>query len=316
MTILQQACQDVPGFDALYKRILRKMKIEDKAPSTCVNYCRCLAQLALYFKITPSELDTEQVEEYLFGLINNGVEGINNRFKFTVYGLRYAYRVEGKKQINVALPSIRNYRRLPTVLSKDEVRLMLNKPHKLKHRVLIALLYGCGLRLNEVRNLKVEDIDLERSTLIVRKSKNRRDRCMPMGSTLTAILRHYLKIQRPTNFLVPGFRWNTATGNRLYLVLDKMYGSRTVQWAIKHAAKLAGIKKPVNVHSLRHTFATHLLEDGVNILTIKELLGHASIRTTMIYLHVAQVDNRQRRSPLDSLNGVEVIRKTQGEFPF
>ena len=105
---------DVPGFDALYKRILRKMKIEDKAPSTCVNYCRCLAQLALYFKITPSELDTEQVEEYLFGLINNGVEGINNRFKFTVYGLRYGLQGGRQKQINVALPSIRNYRRLPT----------------------------------------------------------------------------------------------------------------------------------------------------------------------------------------------------------
>lgn len=316
MTILNQAIQQVPGFESLYHKIYRRMRIEDLANSTCTNYSRCLAHLALHYNTVPTNLSLEQVEEYLLSLMNEKGEDVTTAFKFAIYGLRYACKVEGKDQLRLQLPSIRKYRKLPVVLSKSEVTLMLNKPHRLKHRVLIALLYGCGLRLSEVRNLKVDDIDLERSTLIVRKTKNRKDRCMPMGKTLTEIVGHYLKVQQPKNWVFPGFRWNTSSGNRFYMELDKRYGHRTIQWAVKRAAQMAGIKKHINVHSLRHTFATHLLEDGVNILTIKELLGHTNIKNTMIYLHVAQVDNRQRRSPLDSLEGVEVVTNQQFELPF
>ena len=135
---------------------------------------------------------------------------------------------------------------------------------------------------------------------------------MPMGSTLTAILRHYLKIQRPTISWFPvfgGIRLR-ETGSTWCLIKCTVAEQSN---GLSNMPPNWRYQKPVNVHSLRHTFATHLLEDGVNILTIKELLGHASIRTTMIYLHVAQVDNRQRRSPLIR-NGVEVIKENQGNF--
>jgi len=316
MTILNQAIQQVPGFESLYQKIYRRMRIEDLSNSTCTNYTRCLAHLALHYKTVPTDLTIEQVEEYLLSLMHNDREDLQTAFKFAIYGLRYACKVEGKDALKIQLPSIRKYRKLPVVLSKSEMTLMLNKPYHLKHRVLIALLYGCGLRLSEVRNLKVDDIDLDRSTLMVRKSKNRKDRVMPMGKTLTDIVSHYINSQQPKTWLFPGFRWVNATGSRFYVEIDKRYGHRSIQWAVKRAAQQAGIKKTVNVHSLRHTFATHLLEDGVNILTIKELLGHANIKNTMIYLHVAQVDNRQRRSPLDSLEGVEVVSKHQFELPF
>lgn len=316
MTILQQACRDVPGFEALYNKIIRRMKIEDRAMSTCNNYCRCLAHLGLYYKALPTELSVEQIEDYLLELKNTRSDEVANSFKFTIYGLKYAYRVDGRSQLLINLPRIRHKRKLPVVLSKEEVLQMINRPYRLKHRLLIALLYGCGLRLNEVRNLLIEDIDLDRSVLFVRNSKNRKDRYLPLGRKLTEMLRHYLKQQKPKKWLLPGYRWKGPTHSLFLTVYENQYGKRSVQWAIKHAAKLAGIKKPVNVHSLRHTFATHLLEEGVNILTIQEMLGHVDIKTTMVYLHVAQVDNRQRRSPLDSLEGVEVISRLQTELPF
>jgi len=314
MTTLERAIRHVPGFEAMYQKINRRMTLEDKAVSTRTNYCRHIAALALHYDCVPTDLNIEQVEDFLYAKLNEKTGVSGQHFKFTIYGLRYACRVMGKDELRIKLPVIRRQRKLPVVLSKDEIKMMLNKPSRLKYRVMIALLYGCGLRLNEVRNLKLEDIDLDRSVLHVRKSKGRKDRYMPLGHTLTDILGSYIKINKPFNWLFPGYRSNMS--NRFYTEFEQPYGKRSIQWAIKRAAQLAGIKKPVNVHSLRHTFATHLLEDGVNILTIKELLGHASIRTTMIYLHVAQVDNRQRRSPLDSLNGVEVIRNTQGEFSF
>lgn len=290
------------------------MTIDDKARSTRTNYCRYLAALANFYHQLPTELSLDQVEEYLYAKLNTQPNPSLNFFKFTIYGLRYACKVMGKDEFRLQLPAIRRERKLPLVLSKSEMTAMMNSPHNLRHRVLIAVLYGCGLRLGEAQNLRCDDVDLERALLLVRKTKVRKDRYMPMGVTLREILTRYMNNMQKNEWLFPGQRWKS--NGRFFAEFEKPYGKRSVQWAVKRAARLAGIRKPVNVHSLRHTFATHLLEDGVNILTIKELLGHASIKNTMMYLHVAQVDNRQRRSPLDSLEGVEVIRKIQGELPF
>ncbi|MBS1734297.1 MAG: tyrosine-type recombinase/integrase, partial [Bacteroidetes bacterium] len=139
---------------------------------------------------------------------------------------------------------------------------------------------------------------------------------MPLGKLLPVILEKYIRIQKPTEWLFPGMRWNTTSGERFYSDFAPQFGQRSIQWAVQRAAQLAGITKRVNVHSLRHTYATHLLEDGVNILTIKELLGHASIKNTMIYLHVAQVNNRDKCSPIDTLEGLKIIGYVQGELNF
>ena len=315
MTIVQSACQEVPGFEVFYQKFLRRMSINDRAESTCKNYSRSLASMALHFNCIPTSIKLDDIEEYLFTLKQKSEQGSDNAMKFTICSLRFAFRMEGMDELRLKLPVIRNKRKLPVVLSKEEMANMMNMPYLLAHRVMIAILYGCGLRCGEVRNIKVTDIDLDRAVLHVRQGKGRKDRYMPLGKILPIILKNYLKIKRPEIWLFPGKRWGRYS-KRFFSVFEPQFGQRSIQWAIKRAAHLAGISKNVTVHSLRHTYATHLLEDGINILTIKELMGHAHIRTTMIYLHVAQVNNSQKCSPLDKLEGLKVIGSLQGELIF
>lgn len=316
MTLIQQACEQVKDFDAFYQKFLRRMVIYDRAESTCKNYARSLAALALHYHCIPTALSLNQIEEYLYLVKQKAETGSDNYFKFTIASLRFVFRMEGLDEIRLQLPSIRKKRKLPVVLSKQEMAAMMNIPCLLRHRVMIALLYGCGLRCGEIRNVKVTDVDFDRAVLHVRQGKGRKDRYMPLGKTLPVILKKYIKIQKPKSWLFPGKRWGKTKDARFFTMFEAQFGQRSVQWAIKRAAQLAGIIKSVNVHSLRHTYATHLLEDGVNILTIKELMGHAHIRTTMIYLHVAQVNNRHTCSPLDTLEGLKVIGSIQGEINF
>ncbi len=306
MTIIQNACDTVIGFEILYKKFLRRMSINERALSTSTNYARSLASIALHYKCLPTKLSLDEIEEYLY-IIKNKVEGDScNRMKFAIYSLRFVFRMEGLDEIRLQLPVMRKKRKLPVVLSKEEMSAMINSPSLLSHRVLISLLYGCGLRCGEVRNIKLTDIDFDRCVLHVRQSKGRKDRYLPLGNSLPDILQQYIRIKKPESWLFPGCR-NRNVSTRYFPISEKPFGQRSVQWAIKRAAHLAGILKPVSVHSLRHTYATHLLEDGVNILTIRELLGHALISTTMIYLHVAQINNKNKCSPLDTLEGVRAI---------
>ena len=315
MTIVQQACQAVPGFEIFHQKFLRRMSINDRAESTCKSYGRSLAAIALHFKCLPTILELDEIEEYLYIAKQRSETSSDNYFKFAICSLRFAFRMEGLDELRLKLPVIKRRRKLPVVLSKEEIAAMMNIPCLLKHRVMIALLYGCGLRCGEVRNIMVTDIDLDRAVLHVRQGKGKKDRYMPLGKTLPMVLQQYIKIQRPQQWLFPGQRWGKNT-KRFFTVFEPQYGQRSIQWAIKRAATVAGICKPVNVHSLRHTYATHLLEDGVNILTIKELMGHAHISTTLIYLHVAQVNNRNKCSPLDSLEGLKIIQAIQTSLEF
>lgn len=314
MTIVQQACESVPGFDAFYQKFLRRMAINDRAESTCKTYSRSLAAMALHYNCLPTYLVLEEIEDYLYLTKQKYKEESDSYFKFLICSLRFVFRMEGLDELRLKLPVIKRSRKLPVVLSKEEMTAMMNIPKLLRHRVMIALLYGCGLRCGEVRNIKVSDIDLDRAVLHVRQGKGKKDRYMPLGNNLPMILKNYLKVQKPQNWLFPGKRWVNNT--RFFSVVEPQYGYRSIQWAIKRAAQVAGICKPINVHSLRHTYATHLLEDGVNILTIKELMGHAHISTTMIYLHVAQINNRNKCNPLDNLEGLHIIQAIQTTFNF
>ena len=315
MTITQKACLEVDQFELFYHKFLRRMAINDRAESTVKSYGRCLASLALHYNRLPTVLSIVDIEEYLFLLKELSVNCSDNNFKFTVASLRFVFKMEGMDELRLQLPVIRKLRKLPVVLSKREMTAMMNVPCLLKHRVLIALLYGCGLRCAEARNLKVTDIDFDRAVLHVRQGKGKKDRYMPLGKNLPAILEKYIQIQKPQDWLFSGTRYGSGS-HRFFSVFEPQYGQRSIQWAIGRAAQLAGIRKRVNVHCLRHTYATHLLEDGVNILTIKELMGHANIRTTMIYLHVAQINNQQKCSPLDTLQDLKVIGAVQTELSF
>jgi site-specific recombinase XerD len=224
------------------------------------------------------ELDDEVILDYLHFLKRKHNTPSDSYFKHTVYGLRYLYRLFDKVESRIILPSIEHQKKLPVILSQEEVRQLLKAPKLLKHRLLISLLYGCGLRNFELCKLKITDLDLNRKTLHVREGKGRKDRYVPLGDLLIRGIEKYLESEKPVEHL---FNGKSRTGE--YIPLS----ATGVQWAVKEARQKNGIKKQVTAHLLRHTYATHLLEMGIDIVTFKDLLGHEDIKTTLIYLHVA-----------------------------
>jgi integrase/recombinase XerD len=274
----------------------KKTSITGKSTSTYENYARHLSKLALHFNRLPTELDPDQINDYLYKVQQEHNTLSDSYFKFTVYGLRFVYRMFGMKDKQIELPSIKHEKRLPVVLSREEVKRLLKAPKYLKHRVLLGLLYGCGLRCFEVRNIKLSDLDYDRKMLHVRQGIGHKDRYVPLSDILIRGLKNYISSEQPGIWLFNGKPEDRAGGD-----FDSRYSQRGVQWAVNQAKKEAGIIKEMTVHTLRHTFATHLLEDGLDIISIKELLGHECIETTMIYLHVAQSGRRKPFSPLDTL---------------
>ena len=287
VTIVQQACNEVSGFEQLYKEMDRAICISGKSKSTLTNYSRQLAHLALHYKSFPLDLDAEQVMDYLYLVKSRGTTSATF-FKFTVYGLRYACRLRGLEYKQFSLPEIDKDVKLPAVLNGAEVKALLAACKLLKHRLIIGLCYGCGLRCSEVRNIQLADADLERGMLHVRQGKGSKDRCLPLGKMLCRGIAQYITAEHPRNYLFEG---NDG----------EAFSQRGTQWVVYEAVKRAGIRKEVHTHTLRHSYATHLLEQGVNILTIKDLLGHAHIETTMVYLHIAQPSALTVFSPLDTL---------------
>ena len=287
VTIVQQACDKVTGFSLLYKEMERSISISGKSLSTLTNYSRQLAHLALHYNCFPLELDSEQVMDYLHLVKSRGTISATF-FKFTVYGLRYACRMRGLEYKQFSLPEIEKDSKLPIVLNGTEVKALLSACKLLKHRLIIGMCYGCGLRCSEVRNIRVADADLERGMLHIRHGKGSKDRCVPLGKMLCRGIAQYISAEHPQQYLFEG-----TDGEEL--------SQRGTQWVVAQAVKRAGLRKEIHTHTLRHSYATHLLEQGVNILIIKELLGHSHIETTMVYLHIAKPSTQTVINPLDTL---------------
>jgi integrase/recombinase XerD len=286
----------VPNFEALLLRFKQHISVLGRSEKTFENYSRHVAAIALHFKCVPTELDEDQVRDYLFGLQQRSKTPSQTYFKHTVYGLRFLLKAEGLPYSFLHLPAIMHDKKLPTVLSKQEMWAMLTAPKLLKHKILIGLLYGCGLRCMEVRNIRLKDLDFDRQQLHIVQGKGKKDRYVPLSKHIIRGLEKYIASERPLEYLFNGQPQQQAGGD-----FDSRYSQRGVQWVVKEAAKQAGIIKDVHTHTLRHTFATHLLEDGLNIVTLKYLLGHENIETTMEYLHVCQLDSKRSFSPLDTL---------------
>ncbi len=276
----------------MYRKLRRSVDLSGKSQSTLTNYARCLAHITLHFKCSPLLLDEEQVLDYLHVLKSRSKTPSDSFFKHTVYGLRYLYRVHDMKAMRVVLPSIKRPNKLPVVLSRNEVKLLLKTPKLLKHRLVLAMLYGCGLRCFELRNLQLKDLDFDRKMLHIRQGKGNKDRYVPLSKIQIRGLKKYIAAEHPSTWC---FNGNNAEGKPVPL------STRGIQWIIREARKHSGIKKQVTTHSFRHSYATHLLEMGLDIISIKELLGHADIQTTLVYLHVAQLGRQRPFSPLDRL---------------
>lgn len=197
------------------------------------------------------------------------------------------------EQKRIALPQIKKQKDLPIVLNKQEVRELLKAPKYLKHRLILGMLYGCGLRSYELCGLLQSDVDFNRKTVFIRKKKGKTDRYVPLSTLLIRGLRCYLKTENPVKYLFNSQVTKDGAAQPITV--------RAIQWILKENRAKVNTKKKFTAHTLRHSYATHLLEDGVNIISLKELLGHAHIETTMIYLHVANSGSSKKYSPLDTL---------------
>lgn len=252
--------------------------------------------MAVHFKESPEKLDEEAVQDYLFLCKEQHRTPSESFFKHTIYGLRAAYKVMNLPARKIALPQIKRQDKLPIVLSRNEVRQLLVAPKYLRHRLMIGFLYGCGLRSYELCNLQIADVDFDRKTVFIKKQKGRTDRYLPLSNHLARGLKKHLSEEHPVNYIFESQVRKTDGSERKIT-------TSAIQWLLKECRNKVATHKKFTSHSLRHTYATHLLEDGVNILTVKKLLGHAHIETTLIYLHVAQIPETSKCSPLDNLYG-------------
>lgn len=251
--------------------------------------------MALHFQCLPTELSPDQVQDYLYELQQRSHTPSQTYFKHTVYGLRFLLKAEGLPYAFLKLPAIARPQKLPVILSRQEIWGMLQQAKLLKHKILIGLLYGCGLRCMEVRNIELKHLDYDRCLLHIVQSKGNKDRYVPLSLHLIRGIKTYITIEHPQKYLFEGH------GNPQGKGFDGRYSQRGVQWAVKTVAAQAGILKDVHTHMLRHTYATHLLEDGVNILTVQKMMGHSNIDSTMLYLHVCQTPDQLPHSPLDKI---------------
>lgn len=293
---LHRAYKEVDGFEDLMLRFQRNISVLGRAPKTFECYSRHVAAIALHFQCLPTEIDPDQCNDYLYLLQNRSKTPSMTYFKHTVYGLRFLLKTEGLPYEHLRLPSIKHEKKLPVILSREEIWRMLQSAQLLKHKILIGLLYGCGLRCMEVRSIRLCNLDFDRKLLHVVQSKGNKDRYVPLSAHLIRGIKTYISAEHPSDYLFGGQPIGAAGGD-----FDSRYSQKGVQWAVKSVAKAAGIQKDIHTHTLRHSYATHLLEDGVNIVALQKLLGHESIETTMEYLHVCHLPEMLPHSPLDKV---------------
>jgi integrase/recombinase XerD len=276
---------------ALRQRMIEDMQLRNLSPHTIEAYVSAVARFAKHFGKSPEQLNGGQVRQYLLHLVRDQHVGWS-RYNIARCGLQFFYRVTlGQDERFEKLPCARAPKRLPTVLSRDELRRLFDVvEHHLKHKALLMTLYAAGLRVSEALALKPGDIDSPRMLIHVRLGKGNKDRMVKLSSQLLVVLRDYWKARRPKVWLFP------QDDNS-----DRAIPSGTAQRIVQRAAKRAGIARRVSPHTLRHSYATHLLEAGTDLRTIQLLLGHTNLKTTSIYMHVSPAKLNATASPLDLL---------------
>lgn len=291
-TLLNQAKSNVVGFREAYSKFIERVTIDQCSASLISNYSRSIATIALHFNRVPHQISVDEINSYLYSITVHEKLSISY-FKQAVYGLRHWFRVFGMEEKAIAMPSIKKEETLPVVLSQQECKELFKAPRLLKHKFLLAFAYAGGLRMNELRMLKIADVDLHRKKVHIRKGKGKKDRYAVLSNYLADRFNQYLTEVKPQVYLFEG------------LTPGQPMGERSIQYIINEALQKTTIKKAASMHTLRHSFATHLLEDGLNIQTIQTLLGHKDLRTTLVYLHVAQIKPTLGHSPLDTLYNIK-----------
>lgn len=268
-----------------------QMIVKRYSPVTIETYMEVVKRFFAYYKDKdPVEIDGEDFKNYFLELFTK--RNMSYSFqKHVISAVKFFFKRVLRKDTSAyyfQIPSSPEAN-LPMVLSKDEVRDIINEPNNLKHRVVLMTVYSAGLRLSEVVNLKLSDIDSKRMLIYVRCGKGRKDRTTLLSYELLKELRIYYKKYKPRVWLFEG-----RDGGQ--------YSKRSVQQIFKRALRNSGIDKKASVHTLRHSFATHLLEDGVDLRYIQKLLGHRSIKTSQVYTHITSKGMAKLKSPLDDLD--------------
>ena len=289
-TYYDEACRKIAGFEKMAEHFIKRLVIDGKSQTTHKNYLLQMSKMALHCGKTPLEMEPEDIENYLYFVVNRDTDSLST-FRHLVYGLRKLYLLNECDHLHINLPSIKRPQRLPVIFSMEEVRRLLKAPKQLRDRLLLGIIYDTGLRISEATSLLIEDVDLDRQQLFIRQSKNKKDRYVPFSSHIARGVRNYLKIDRPQRFLFE--RDNRYKGIPL--------SHNRIRRIMKKAMQTADIQKQASVHSLRHTYATHQLEAGQTIYGVKRLLGHANIKNTEVYLHLARVPERDFFGMLDKL---------------
>jgi len=270
----------------LRKKMIRELELQRKAPATVHQYVHAVADLARHYGRTPERISLEEVRSYLHCLLVDRKLAAST-CNLKIAALRFFYReVLGHKHFPLKVASKRP-RKLPEPLSREEVRRLLEAANEQKHRLLLMTAYGAGLRASEVVRLQPRHIHSERMLIRVEQGKGRKDRYTLLSKKFLKELRQYFRVSRPEGYLFP----SSHTGKALCY--------ETVRAIYDKARKKAAIKKGAGLHTLRHSFATHLLEAGYDIRKIQLLMGHSSLSTTMIYLHVSKQSLSKIKSPLD-----------------
>ena len=267
---------------------MREMQTRNYSQRSIDTYIHLLRELEEYFKCPIDEISSDQVKDFLQYSVterNLSVSYINQ----VISAVRILQKdVLGKDWESIRIKRPRRIKKLPVVLSKEEIRSMIETTRNLKHRTILAVIYSAGLRISELINLLPSDIDSDRRQIRV-LGKGNKYRYTLLSTNTLDMLRMYWRAYKPSKYLFEGQK----NGQPVSL--------STIRVIFRHACKKAGINKQATVHSLRHSFATHLLESGVNLKIIQSLLGHSSLRTTSIYLHVTRFEPSSVKSPFDEI---------------
>ena len=270
----------------LRRRMIEDMTIRNFGPKTQHDYVRSVRNLTVFLGRSPDTASNEDVRRFQLHLASDGISAAS--MNSTVSGLRF-FLTLGRSNIASHLPFVRQPQKLPVVLSPEEVSRFLEAAPGLKYKAAFSVAYGAGLRASEVMSLKPTDIDSKRMVIRVEQGKGRKDRYVMLSPQLLELLRDWWHVGQPRGWLFPG------------RVLGAPLTTRQLNRACHAAAQMAELEKPVSLHTLRHSFATHLLEQNIDIRVIQVLLGHAKLDTTALYTQVATKTIRQVTSPLDQL---------------
>jgi site-specific recombinase XerD len=286
--------QQTRGITPLRRRMIDDMRMRKLEEKTQTGYIRAVRKLAAFLERSPDTATAEDLRRFQLHLVESGCSPIT--LNATITGLKFFFDVTvGRFEVMAKMQSVRVPQTIPVVLSRDEVARLLAAVRNIKHHTALSVAYGAGLRASEVIALKVGDVDSQRMTLRVERGKGRKDRHAMLSPVLLERLRAWWRVGRAQGKLLPG-GW-------LFPGMDPTdpLTPRQLNRCIHDAARAAGIDKRVSMHTLRHSFATHLLEQKVDIRVIQVLLGHKKLETTSIYTHVATDLLRSVVGPLESL---------------